>query len=74
MAKYFEEVAATVTLETAKDLEKYFEFAKTNSYVSSYCKETSIVGIENEPLLHINGAGEFVPDDRCPDVSKEDFS
>ena len=30
MAKYFEEVAATVTLETAKDLEKYFEFAKTN--------------------------------------------
>ena len=45
MAKYFEEVAATVTLETAKDLEKYFEFAKTNSYVYSYCKETSIVGI-----------------------------
>lgn len=73
MAKYFEEVAATVTLKTAKDLENYFEFAKTNSYVSSYCKETSIVGIENEPLLHINGAGEFVPDDRCPDVSKEDF-
>ena len=81
MAKYFEEVAATVTLKTAKDLENYFEFAKTNSYVSSYCKETSIVGIENEPLLHINGAGEFVPDARMFQkrtlrrrLLKEDFS
>lgn len=73
MAKYFNEVDTTVLLETEKDLTKYFDFAKTNTYVSSYCKETTIVGIGNEPLLHINGAGEFIPDDRCPDISKEDF-
>ena len=60
--KFFTTVDAVVVFESEKDLKNYFNFAKTNSYVSSFCKETSLIGIANEPLLHVNGRGEFVPD------------
>jgi hypothetical protein len=71
--KFFTTVDAVVVFESEKDLKNYFNFAKTNSYVSSFCKETSLIGIANEPLLHVNGRGEFVPDERCPEVPQDDF-
>lgn len=71
--KFFKSVDTVVSLKSEEDLKNYFKFAKTNSYVSSFCKETSVIGIANEPLLHINGKGEFVADERCPEVPQEDF-